>query len=64
MNGAAFAPVIVGSVLPSPEDAIAPDRGGGAAIIEIVLGAATVRVGAGTDVATLTKVLRAVKAAT
>ena len=43
---------------------IAPDRGGGAAIIEIVIGAATVRVGAGTDVATLTKVLRAVKAAT
>ena len=33
-------------------------------MIEIVLGAATVRVGAGTDVATLTKVLRAVKAAT
>jgi hypothetical protein len=33
-------------------------------MIEIVLGAATVRVGAGTDFATLTKVLRAVKAAT
>jgi hypothetical protein len=33
-------------------------------MIEIVLGAATVRVGTGTDVATLTKVLRAVKAAT
>jgi hypothetical protein len=32
--------------------------------IEIVLGAATVRVGTGIDVATLTKVLRAVKAAT
>ena len=32
--------------------------------IEIALGAAVVRVGPGTDVATLTKVLRAVKAAT
>ena len=64
MNGAAFAPVIVESVLPSPEDAIAPDRGGGAAIIEIVIGAATVRVSPGIDVATLTTALRAVKAAT
>ena len=64
MNGAAFAPVIVESALPSPEEAIAPDRGGGAAIIEIVIGAATVRVSPGIDVATLTTVLRAVKAAT
>jgi hypothetical protein len=37
-------------------------RIGGA--IEIALGAAVVRVGPGTDLATLTKVLRAVKAAT
>jgi transposase len=35
-----------------------------AGMIEIVLGAVTVRVGVGLDVATLTKVLRAVKAAT
>jgi hypothetical protein len=64
MNGAAFAPVIVESVLPSPEEAIAPDRGGRAPIIEIVIGAATVRVSPGIDVATLTMALRAVKAAT
>jgi hypothetical protein len=64
MNGAAFAPVIVESVLPSPAEAIAPDGGGGAAIIEIVIGAATVRVSPGIDVATLTTALRAVKAAT
>jgi transposase len=35
-----------------------------AGMIEIALGVATVRVGPGADVATLTKVLRAVKAAT
>jgi hypothetical protein len=64
MNGAAFAAVIVESVLPSPDVAIAPDLGGGAAIIEIVIGAATVRVSPGIDVATLTMALRAVKAAT
>jgi transposase len=63
MNGAAFAPVIVESVLPSPDVAIAPHRGG-AAIIEIVIGAATVRVSPGIDVATLAMALRAVKAAT
>ena len=37
---------------------------GGPSIIEIVIGAATVRVTPGTDAATLTAVLRAVKAAT
>ena len=63
MNGAGFAPVIVESVLPNLDVAIAPDRGGGAAIIEIVIGAATVRVSPGIDVATLTTALRAVKAA-
>ena len=64
MNGAGFAPVIVESVLPNLDEARAPDRGGGAAIIEIVIGAATVRVSPGIDVATLTTALRAVKAAT
>lgn len=64
MNGAAFAPVIVESVLPNLDVVIAPDRGGGPAIIEIVIGAATVRVSPGIDVATLTTALRAVKAAT
>jgi len=64
MNGAGIAPVIVESVLPNLDEARAPDRGGGAAIIEIVIGAATVRVSPGIDVATLTTALRAVKAAT
>jgi transposase len=64
MNGAAFAPVLVESALPSPEAAIAPHRCGGTAVIEIVIGAATVRVSPGIDFATLTTALRAVKAAT
>lgn len=64
MNGAAFAPVLVESVLPSPDVAIAPHRGGGVAIIKIMIGAVTVRVSPGIDVATLTTALRAVKAAT
>jgi transposase len=64
MSGAAFAPVIVEPALPSPDTAIAPHRGGGAAMIEIVIGAATVRVSPGIDLATLTTALRAVKAAT
>ena len=45
--GAAFAPVIVEEARPSPEAPIAPNRAGGAAIIEIVIGAATVRVALG-----------------
>jgi len=53
-----FAPVMVDAALPAALHASA------AGMIEIVLGAATVRVGHGTDVAMLTKVLRAVKAAT
>ena len=64
MSGVAFAPVIVEPALPSPDTAIAPHRGGGAAMIEIVIGAATVRVSPGIDLATLTTALRAVKAAT
>ena len=56
-----FAPVIV-------ERLAAPSSAASCAIpcgtIEIALGAAVVRVSPGTDVATLTKVLRAVKAAT
>jgi len=62
-NEAVFAPVIVAS-LPSPEVPVAPNRGGGTAAIEIVIGAATVRVAAGIDAATLTTVLRVVKAMT
>jgi len=64
MNGAAFAPVIVEAVLPSPDAAMTLHRGGGSGLIEIVIGAATVRVSSGTDLATLTTALRAVRAAT
>ena len=54
-GGAAFAPVIVDA------DAACP---GTPPLIEIVIGAATVRVGPGIDAATLAKVLRAVRAVT
>lgn len=64
VSGAAFAPVIVEAALPRLNAPVAPNGAGGAAVIEIVIGAATVRVALGTDVATLTAVLRAVKAAT
>ena len=64
VSGSAFAPVIVESALLSPDPPIAPNRESGIAMIEIVIGAATVRVALGIDVATLTTVLRAVKAAT
>jgi hypothetical protein len=56
--------VLVEAVLPKPDATIAPHRGGGTAVIEIVIGAATVRVSPGIDVATSTTALRAVKAAT
>ena len=64
VSGAAFAPVIVELALLSPNPPIVPNREGRAAVIEIVIGAATVRVALGIDVAMLTTVLRAVKAAT
>lgn len=64
VSGAAFTPVIVESALLSADPSIAPNREVGAAVIEIVIGAATVRVSPGIDVATLTTVLCAVKAAT
>jgi len=63
-SGSAFAPIIVETALPSSHAPIAPDRVGGAAMIEIMIGAATVRVSPGIDAATLTTVLRAMKAAT
>jgi transposase len=59
----AFAPVIVEAALPRSVP-IAPGRIGGDAVIEIVIGAATVRVAQGIDAATLTTVLRAVNATT
>ncbi len=59
----AFAPVIVEGVLPCADAPMAPGRPGGSAMIEIVIGAATVRVSLGIDAATLTTVLRAARAA-
>jgi len=65
-NGLAFAPVMVGAVQPCFDGPNAPLQPGGSsiALIEIVIGAATVRVLPGVDAATLKTVLRAVKAAT
>ena len=59
----AFAPVIVEAASPSPDVPLAPARPDGP-VIEIVIGAATVRIPPGIDAATLMTVLRAVKAAT
>jgi transposase len=61
-SGLAFAPVIVAAGPRCPEAPIAPACLSGAAVIEIEVGAATVRVAPGTDAATLATVLRAVKA--
>jgi transposase len=63
-NGATFAPVIVEQTQPGSDAPVPPSQDGGLAAIEIVIGAATVRVAPGMDAATLTTVLRAVKAAT
>jgi transposase len=60
-DGIAFAPVIVEA--PSPCASTArPMAGSGAPAIEIVIGAATVRVPPGADPTTLQTVLRALKA--
>ena len=56
----AFAPGIVEAGRPSAEAPIAPVRPGRLPVIEIVIGAATVRIPPGTDAATLQRVLRAV----
>jgi hypothetical protein len=56
--------VIVAAGPRCPEVAVAPARSGGSPAIEIVIGAATVRVPPGVDTATLQVVLRAVKATT
>jgi transposase len=63
-GGVTFTPVMVDASMPDARPPAVTLPGIAAGMIEIVLGAATVRVGTGTDVATLTKVLRAVKAAT
>jgi transposase len=62
-GGMTFASVFVEAGTPAKAGPTSPCATG-AGLIEIALGAVTVRVGRGTDVATLTKVLRAVKAAT
>ena len=59
-GGMAFAPVVVEAGRPSGDAAIAPARSGRLPVIEIVIGAATVRIPPGTDAATLQTVLRAV----
>jgi hypothetical protein len=64
VSGAASAPVIVEAALPHAGAPVAPNRVGGAAVIEIVIVAVTVRIAPGIDAATLTTLLRAVKAAT
>jgi transposase len=59
-SSAAFAPVVVDAARPCAAAPIAPRQ----PLIEIVIGAATVRIPAAIDVATLQTVLRAVRAAT
>ncbi len=64
-SGMAFAPVIVESSRPDATVSSALGRSsGGAPIMEIVIGAATIRVWPGSDAGTLHAVLRAVLTAT
>jgi transposase len=64
-SGVAFAPVIVESSRPGPSVAGALARpSGGVPMMEIVIGAATIRVWPGSDAGTLHGVLQAVLAAT
>jgi transposase len=60
----AFAPVIVEAAPICTAAPAAPAYAGDLPVIEIVIGAATVRVAPGTDAMTLQAVLRAVRAAT
>jgi transposase len=59
-SGMAFASVIVEAGRSSGEAPIAPVRPGSLPVIEIVIGAVTVRIPPGTDAATLQTVLRTV----
>jgi transposase len=63
-QGTAFVPVVVEEALPSLGAPVAAKGDGGGLVVEIVIGAATVRVAPGIDAARLTAVLRAVRAAT
>jgi transposase len=60
----AFTPVIVEASRRHLDAPIAAARPSGSPMVEIVIGAATVRIPAGIDAVTLTTVLRAVRAAT
>jgi transposase len=60
-NGSLFAPVVVDAGRPDVDMRPAQARPGGAPMIEIVVGAATVRIPPGIDAGTLTTVLRAVR---
>jgi transposase len=63
-GGSTFAPVVVEGARPYADMPMAPGRPDGSAVIEIVIGAARVRVLPGIDPVSLTAVLRAVRAAT
>jgi transposase len=63
-NGSAFAAVIVETARPCTDALLASGRPAGSSVIEIVIGAATVRVPPGIDAASLQTVLCALKAAT
>jgi transposase len=63
-TGSAFAPVIVEATGPYANAPMAPAHRRGLPLIEVVIGAATVRIAAGIDAGTLTTVLRAVRALT
>ena len=63
-NAPAFAPVVVEERLSMKQAPIAPAASSCSGMIEIVIGAATVRVASGIDAASLQAVLRAVMAVT
>jgi len=63
-GGSAFVPVVVETAHRCADAPTGQAQPGGSLTIEIVIGAATVRVTPGIDAATLTRVLRAVRAAT
>ena len=63
-GGSAFAPVIVDAGAAYPQVPIAPVCSSGSPVIEVLIGAATVRVPPGSDAGILQAVLRILMAAT
>jgi transposase len=63
-SGPSFAPIVVEACCPGKDAATSPAVLAGAALIEILIGRATVRVTPGVDAASLQSVLRAVMAVT